>query len=371
MLRPPPLLCFTAEMNTACLSPLIKAQPKPFVDAKGVNQGYVIVYKDEGGKHTYHHTMQVSLPPATHTVSIAAYAHCTDPTCSQHCDALPPPKFVSDQLFDVRECARDGFKGPLPRASVPVYAWREKANVSSYKTSMDDSLVIKCNFLKVTSKCMCNTCGGETQFKIVVATDNNCVDTSLPICVMSKRKIPASMRKKSQKEIKAFMDKARNKKAVQVHKRKGAAAVCPIQNKMSKPTRSAKRKCLPSASNSDIHAMTFEERTQFIKKQNASIKEMSSKINGLKAELAKKEHLLAAFQQQKASKRQKLSAITDSEMCITPRTNYPHVYATPPTFSWLLNGDRVPVEPFPLNDNERVGDFPEIEELDFDNWDLP
>lgn len=358
-------------MNTACLSPLIKAQPKPFVDVKGVNQGYVVVYKDEGGKHTYHYTMRVSLPPTTHTVSIAAYAQCRDPACSQHCDVLPPPQFVSDQLFHVRECARAGFKGPLPRAPIPVYAWREKANVWSYKTFMDDSVVIKCNFLKVTSKCMCSACGGETHFKIAVATDNNCVDTSLPICVMSKRKIPASMRQKSPKEIKAFMDKARKKKAVRGHKRKGAATVLPIQNELSKPVQSAKRKCPSSVSKSDIHSMTYEERSRFIENQNAFIKEMKSKINGLKAELAKKEQLLAAFQQQKASKRQKLSADTDSEVCITPRTNYADVDATPSTSLWLLDGDRVPVEPYSLYANDVAGNFPEIEELDFDNWDLP
>ena len=58
-------------------------------------------------------------------------------------------------------------------------------------------------------------------------------------------------------------------------------------------------------------------------------------------------------------------------MCITPRTNYADVDVTPPTSLWLLDGDRVPVEPYSLYANDVAGNFPEIEELDFDNWDLP
>jgi hypothetical protein len=353
-------------MNTPRLSQLIKAQPKPLVNAQGVDQGYVVVYKDEGGKYAYHYTMRVSLPPNTHTVSVAAYARCKDPACAQHFDALPPAQFVCDQFFHVRECARDRYKGPLQCASAPVHAWRGKANVWSYKTFMDSELVVKCNFLKVTSKCTCSACGGDIQFKIAVATDNNCVDTSLPICVMSKRKIPASMRKKSEREIKAFMDKARNKKAVHAHKRKGAAVIRPIQNKTSKPVQPAKRK--HSFIDADIHAMTFEERTRFIEMQNASIKEMSSKINGLKADLAKKEQMLAALKQQKANKRQKLNANMYDDACITPRTNLSDVYATPSAISLLTTDDRVPVEPRPMYDDGTTGNLSDIEEeFDWDN----
>lgn len=363
---PPP-----SDMNTARLPPRIEEQPKPFVDANGTKQGYVLVYKDEGGKHTYHHTMRVSLPPGTHTVSVAAYARCKDPACAQHFDVLPPPRFVSDQFFHVRECARDRYKGPLQHASEPVHAWRGKANVWSYKTFMDDSLVIKCNFLKVTSKCTCSACGGDIQFKIAVATDNNCVVTSLPICVMSKRKIPASMRKKSQREIKAFMDKARNKKAVQARKRKGALAVCPIQKMFSKPAQPAKRKRLSSATEVDIHAMTFEERTRYIEMQDVSMKEMRSNINVLKAKLAEKEQLLAALEQQKANKRQKLSANTDNDAFITPRTNLSEMYATPPTFLFQTIDDRVPEEPLSMYDDGTTGNLSDIdEELDLDDWDF-
>ena len=370
LLRPPPFPAFfAAEMNTARLSPLIKAQPKPFVDANGVNQGYVVVYKDEGGKYAYHYTMRVSVPTTTRTVSVAAYAQCRNPACSQHRGVLPLPQFVSEQLFHVRECGRARYKGPLPRTSTPVHAWREKANVWSYKTFMDDSIVIKCNFLKVTSKCMCGACGGETQFKIAVSTDNNCVDTSLPICVMSKRKIPASMRKKSQREIEAFMDKTRNKKAVQAHKRKGAANSRLIQKKFSKPAQPSKRKCLSSVTELDIDAMTFAERTRYIEMQDISIKEMSTKIDDLKANLEKKEKLLAALEQQKANKRQKIDANTENSVCITPCTNFSGIDATPPTFFFQPADDRVALDPFSLYDDGTTGNLSGIEEeLDWDNW---
>jgi len=366
---PPPPPFYPPAKNTARLSPLIKAQPKPFVDANGVNQGYVVVYKDEGGKYAYHYTMRVSVPTTTRTVSVAAYAQCRNPACSQHHGVLPPPQFVSEQIFHVRECGRARYKGPLPRTSTPVHAWREKANVWSYKTFMDDSIVIKCNFLKVTSKCMCGACGGETQFKIAVSTDNNCVDTSLPICVMSKRKIPASMRKKSQREIEAFMDKTRNKKAVQAHKRKGAAAVRLIQKKFSKPAQPAKRKRLSSVTELDIDAMTFAERTRYIEMQDISIKEMSTKIDDLKANLEKKEKLLAALEQQKANKRQKFNANTDDNVCITPCTNFSGIDATPPTSSFLPADERVAPDPFSLYDDDTTGNLPGIEEeFDWDNW---
>ena len=355
-------------MNTARLSPLIKAQPKPFVDANGAQQDYVVVYKDEGGKHTYHHTMRVSVPATTQTVSVAAYAQCRDPACAQHNEILRAPQFVSDQFFHVRECARDRYKGPLPPASAPVHAWRDKANVWSYKTFMDKELVIKCNFLKVTSKCMCSACGGETQFKIAVVTDGNCVDTSLPVCVMSKRKIPASMRKKSQREIKAFMDKARNKKVRQHKKRKGVMGSRPIQIRLAKKVKVATPKRVVYTTEAMVHAMTFDERLRFIEFQDTSIKNMTLEIEGLRAELAKKEQLLADCEQQKAKKRQKLNANTDDDACITPRTNLSDVYATPPTISFLTTDDRVPLEPLPMYDDGTTGNLSDIGELDLDDW---
>lgn len=360
-------------MNTARLSPLIKAQPKLFVDAKGVQQDYVVVYKDEGGKHTYHHTMRVSVPATTQTVSVAAYAQCSDPACAQHSEVLRAPRFVSDQFFYVRECCRSGYKGPLPPASAPVHAWRDKANVWSYKTFMDEELVIKCNFLKVTSKCVCGACGGETHFKIAVVTDGNCVDTSLPVCVMSKRKIPASMRKKSQREIKAFMEKARNKKARQQKKRKGVTDSRPIQIPLAKKVKLATPKRGVYTTESIVHAMTFDERLRFIEIQDTSIKNMTLEIEGLQAELAKKEQLLAAFQGQEASKSQKVDAVRHDDACITPCTNYLNVDATPPTFSFLSPNDCVPVEPFSLYDDGTTGnlsDIGELQDLDLTEWDL-
>ena len=361
-------------MNTASLTPLITAQPKPYVNAKGVEQDYVVVYKDEGGKYIYHYTMCVDVSRSTHTVSVAAFAQCVDPMCARHFDIYNSPKFVSDQLFRVRECGRAGYKGPLPPAPCAVGAWRNNANVWSYKTSMDGALVIKCNFLKVSSKCMCPTCGGETRFKIAVATNDNCSATSFPICVMSKRKIPAHMRAKSQKEIEAFMGKSRCKKTGNTHKRKNAAAARPIQKRKKRGVgvvQQPEKKRASTTTEDTIRAMTISERNAFIETQNACINELNTKVKSLEFELAKQQQLLAVYENKKANQRQEVNAIMDDDARITPRTNCSDIYATPPTYLWPSDGDRVPIDPISLYDNVAVANLPDIEEeLDFDNWDL-
>ena len=115
--------------------------------------------------------------------------------------------------------------------------------------------------------------------------------------------------------------------------------------------------------------MTFAERTRYIEMQDISIKEMSTKIDDLKANLEKKEKLLAALEQQKANKRQKFNANTDDNVCITPCTNFSGIDATPPTSSFLPADERVAPDPFSLYDDDTTGNLPGIEEeFDWDNW---
>lgn len=337
------------------------------------------MYKDEGGKYAYHHTMRASLSFETRTVSIAAYAQCRDARCAQRSDISDSPPFLSDQLFSVRECSRAGFKGPLLDAPVGVRVWQDKANVWSYKTFMDKEVVIKCNFMKVTSKCMCSICGGETLFKIAVATDSNSVDTSvdtsLPICVMSKRKIPASMRKKSQREIEAFIVKARKKKAANTQKREGAKAA-PIQTHGKKATWLLKRKRVGDVANPAIRAMTFKENQCDLQMRDASIKNLTLKIKSLEAELADKKQALAAHGAGQASKRRKFipggNGKSPTASVSSAKLPVGEFYAQLSHIERAALGDDdfLQVEPIPLY-VDTLGDFPQIDgKLDFREWDL-
>ena len=345
-------------MNIGCLSPLIKQQPKAFVDAKGKKHGHVIVYKDEGGKHAYHYAMRVSVPHTTRTISVAAYAQCTNTKCAHHSDIFGLPQFVPATMFCVMECSRADHRGPLRAAPAPVAEWTGKPNVWSYTTCLDTALDIKCNFSKVTSKCMCPSCGGETQFKIAVATDENCVDVSRPICVMSKRKIPASMRKKTEKEIKAFMDKTRNKKCARQTGRKRSP---PLKIRVPPVQRNA-----PLA-DAMLLAMTDVQKMYYIKDQDAELQRLQRKLAGLEAQLAKQKELVAATAQHR-HKRQKIAAVP-YELAPTP-VNIMPTCSTPDTFFQLPSTlDRV-LEPLSLQGNFLEDDISGLDELDLTGWDI-
>lgn len=371
-------------MNTACLSPLIKEQPKPFVDAAGANHGHVVVYKDEGGQYTYHYPMRVSVPHTTQKISVAAYTQCTNTMCAQHCDVSGCTQFVSDKLFSVMDCSRAGHRGPLVSAPTPVAEWEGKPNVWSYVTFMDTALDIKCNFWKVTSKCMCGACGGETQFKIAVATDQNCVDVSLPIRVMSKRKIPASMRKKSQREIKAFMEKTRHKKCVKQEGRKRKSDAVAVVK--ARPALKIKAPRVPQnrpvlLEDTAVLSMTEAQKFYYIKEQDANIQRLESELERLEAELAKQKKLVAATKEQK-NKRLKIATGRDerdeqSEFVDTP-VNVVSLCSTPDTFFQFPSSQDNVLEPLSLFgdrledrlDDRLDDDISKIPELDFDGWDI-
>ena len=199
-------------MKTVCASPLICKQPPAFVNAHNKKQKYAVIYKDEGGKYTRHYPLELSIAQTTRKVSLASFIKCNNPACSRHIQVYSSPEFASDTLFQVEACNRSGFRGPLRFSKTPVSVWRQKANVWSFETFNDVALEVHCKFQKVSCKVSCPVCSGLTQFVVAVATDDGCIEETLPVVVKSKRKIPASMRNKSQREINAYKAKSRSGK---------------------------------------------------------------------------------------------------------------------------------------------------------------
>lgn len=365
-------------MNVGTLSPLIKTQPKRFTNARGVKQSYVAVYKDEGGKHSVHFEMTARVPHTTRRVSIGAFAECTDASCPQHCSKTDTPDFVSNQLFRVVECSRAGYRGPLTAAANPVPGWEGKSNLWSYDTFMDHIVHIKCNFLKVTSKCMCTKCGAETRFRVIVATDENCVDTSLPVRVLSKRKIPASMRKKSQREIKAFMDKSKSKRALskcsRIDEEKGISMTTRTDKDPASSAADASQdmSCDPPCEDPVLLNMAKPELESYIKTLRAQIQEESQKVKALEAEMERQRHQLARAheERERGRKRRKLSKDQDFLLDATPPMRAAESCHTPPTFFQFPVSQCEVVEPYSLFDDGEMTDMSEIGEIDFAGWDI-
>jgi len=295
-------------MLSARAPPLIKTQPAPCKNAKGETQQYVVVYKDEGGKYNYDHTMRLIVPQTTTKISVAAYATCINAACAMSLsDVSGPPQFVSDKLFCVMECSRSGFKGPMSKTPFPVAAWGEKSNVWSFTSFMNTAVDIKCNFLKVSSKCICNTCGGETRFKIVVATNDNRVGTSLPISVKSKRKIPASMRKRSQRDIEAFIKKTRHKKTKHIQGGGTRASQKPATVRAQ-----FIGKCVAPHSKKGFLTAKKAQVLYRVEEQSEHIAKLETNLAKLHAKLAKQEKLLAMYLE-RPKKRQKKKIVIAQE----------------------------------------------------------
>ena len=199
-------------MSTTHTHRVIAKQPAAFVNEHNKRQKFAVIYKDEGGKHTCHYSLRLSLVPSNRKVSIVAFTKCTKPGCSYHRSITSSPSFAGKSLFQVVSCNRAGYCGPLFPSKTHVKEWAKKRDVWSFQASNDSCIDVECKFLKVSCKVSCPSCSGMTQFVVAVATDSGIIEETLPVFVKSKRKIPASMRNKSQREINAYKAKSRQEK---------------------------------------------------------------------------------------------------------------------------------------------------------------
>lgn len=375
-----PFWCFSPlafeTMNTGCVSPLISKQPAAFVNAANKRQGYTVIYKDEGGKHTRHYSLRLSLAQSTRKVSIAAYVRCNNPACPQHVNVQASPSFISDALFQVIACNRTGFRGPLHFCKSPVNKWAQKNHVSSYETSNDLAVEVECKFRKVSCKVSCPVCSGLTRYVVAVATDDDCVEETLPVQVKSKRKIPASMRHKSEREIIAYKAKTRHARTVaDIKKEEKATNKRQRPNTPNAPVMSKRQKGSEEPSDDVTSAMmrrfmnmTDEEKVEFVREKHQHIEHLERK-------LVYQQGLLSFMSEQGAYRRKPDNFSADD--CLPPlfglsREEEHVVFLDTETHPLTVKTAMVP-EPITAFSAsiEEEDPLEHIEDLELQHWDLP
>lgn len=192
---------------------LIRWQAPVHTDRNNVAQAYSIFYKDEGGQaKTY--DFELNLLRAEREVSVGARLWCVK------CNALQPEKFVSPKLFRVERCtAVQILKGSnvenphVLNVGNGAGDWEKHENVQTF-CAEEKCIAVKvhCKFNAVSRSFCCKSCGAKTRFLVQVHTDKRRSAQLKPVLVMSKRKIPVVMRKKSTKEIEAFKSQKREER---------------------------------------------------------------------------------------------------------------------------------------------------------------
>lgn len=366
-------------MKTACVSPLISKQPLAFVNAHNKKQKYAVIYKDEGGKYTRHYPLRLSIAQATRKVSLASFIKCNNPACSRHVQVYSSPEFAGDTLFQVEACNRSGFRGPLRFSTSPVSVWADKANVWSFETFNDVALEVHCKFLKVSCKVSCPVCSGLTQFVVAVATDDGCIEETLPVVVKSKRKIPASMRNKSQREINAYKAKSRmgkhcldNKTNTKTAKRRKLSDVIVVDT----PQKSEKQETPKALTSFEKNLtplerrfleMTDKEKVLYVQQKEQRIQQLETELNYVKSVLD-----TVAKQGAYVPKPKNFSAAESlSPLFGMSKAVEDTLFVDTNTHPFTVKDATVP-EPLTsfLADIDRE-QMPELADIDLASWDLP
>ena len=206
---------------------LLRSQPALHVDADGRRHSHSVHYKDEGGSKTSY-TFDLNLLQREKEFCVGADLMCSNPKCAH---ATASKNFVGPHMFQVAKCTAIHLRGKgksadphMLNGNCGIGAWSKRRNAYTFCAETNCAAArLHCRFKTVNNTSKCKTCGAATHYAVSLLTDAKRTVTLAPVVVRSKRKIPVSMRKKSEKEIKEFiLQRSREKRLSTCIKRKRA-----------------------------------------------------------------------------------------------------------------------------------------------------